>query len=183
MLNSRTACPPGHRAFYLRSSFSFLPFEGQFWLSLIRHTPQLRFCHGFCACPSETAASPKKISEQSPPNAKQQAARTLFRLEVHSLHFHSIPLSVPLRSTNAPFHFSSVHFTTNHFYIKVLQLATLQPTLICSIFFCHPCRFPRPENKNTRQNLHPAAIPLPTRFARRNIVPLNPPTGNSCTSH
>jgi len=75
MLNSRTACPPLTSSILPPIQLFFLPFEGQFWLSLTRHTPPLRFCHGFCACPSETAASPKKISEQSPPNAKQQAAR------------------------------------------------------------------------------------------------------------
>jgi len=54
---------------------------------------------------------------------------------------------VPLRCTNAPFHFSSVHFTTNHFYIKVLQLATLQPSLICSIFFATPAVSPALKTK------------------------------------
>jgi len=38
---------------------------GQFWLSLTRLTPPLRFCHGFCACPSETAANTKKYQNKA----------------------------------------------------------------------------------------------------------------------
>lgn len=182
MLNSRTAHP--------RRTSSILPpiqfFFFALWLAILaipyptHSIPSV--LSWFLCLPFGNGCQPKKISEQSPPNAKHQAARILFILEVHSLHFHSIPLMVPLRCTNAPFHFSSVHFTTNHFYIKVLQLATLQPSLICSIFFAIPAVSPALKTK-THAKTSTALLSQPTHFARRNIVPLNPPTGNSCTSH
>jgi len=34
-------------------------------------------------------------------------------LSVHSLHLHSIPLTLPLRSSNTTFHSNFVHFTHN----------------------------------------------------------------------
>lgn len=88
----------------------FLPFEGQFWLSLIRHTPPLRFCHGFCTCPSETAASPKKYQNKAHPmQSSKQQGFFYIRGSFTPLPFHSANGSASLHQRSIPFQFRSFH--------------------------------------------------------------------------
>jgi len=56
-------------------------------------------------------------------------------LSVHSLHLHSIPLTLPLRSSNTTFHFDFDHFTHNCICTQVFNSFRRY----CSLFLCaHP---------------------------------------------
>ena len=75
---------------------------------------------------------------------------------VHSLRLHSIPLTLPLRFSNASFHFGFVHFTPKFTVAQnpssfpaALQLPALNHTLL-SADLSRPAPIPRHQSKNSR---------------------------------